>query len=105
MSVNSKLNRNRRDLNVNSEAIALMNVDDVKMRRERAEYVGRTMFDFKVGDEVELNKSAPGCMWDYFRGTIVHTGETGVHRIVPDMGCPYDYKLMHGQMLRPVVKP
>ena len=104
MSTDIRFNRNRRDLNVNSKAIALMNVDDVKMRREHAEYVGRTMFDFDVGDEVELNPNRKLTPVEYFKGTVVAV-DCYMIRVVPDMGDIYNFINVHRENIRPVVNP
>lgn len=97
------MNRNRRDLNINTPALAAIHHEEDRMRRARAEYIGRNMFDFDVGDDVEANMDRPN-MDNYFRGTVVNVDyDTGMVRVVPDLDKPYIFKVIARYSVKPVI--
>ena len=96
------MNRNRRDLNIHVTALVAMRPEEDRMRRARAECIGKTMFYFNVGDDVETNMDRPN-MDEYFRGTVVNVDyDSGLLRVVPDLNNPYIFKVIAGYSMKPV---
>lgn len=104
-----QLDRFKQLFGTRKDSIELMNAFDdansrsqeTQTRRERAECIGKNMFDFNVGDEVAVNMNRDFHP-DYFRGTVVRTAGERLY-ILPDMDEPYAYECVDRRVMRPVV--
>ena len=105
-----QLDRFKQLFGTRKDAIELMNSFDyakhrsqeTQTRHELAECIGKTMFDFQVGDEVELNTSLDFALLEHFTGTVVDI-DGDIMLVVQDINDPYTYKRVNRCILRPVV--